>query len=175
MKGTTHLASGLAGSVYFAPAIVDYAGSIGVSAPYSSLLIVCGMLIGSLLPDIDTPKSKIGRKVPVTSHLLGFFIGHRTLFHSLAVPVFLSILTFWVKRMGSVSLFPVLFLVGSVTLGYILHIILDSFTKEGVPLLYPFSDHCFGFKLVREGGVIDYLLGFVLFVLAALEILKYVS
>lgn len=55
MKGTTHLASGLAGSVYFAPAIVDYAGSIGVSAPYSSLLIVCGMLIGSLLPDIDTP------------------------------------------------------------------------------------------------------------------------
>lgn len=172
MKGTTHLACGLASSLYLAPKIVTYAGSIGIRAPYSFVLITCGTLIGSLIPDIDTPRSKIGKKFPVSSHLIGFFIGHRTLFHSLIIPAFLLILTYIVKRMELVPLYPVLFLVGSVDLGYILHIILDSLTKEGVPLLYPFSDRCFGLKLIREGGVIDYLIGFILFAVAASEILK---
>lgn len=175
MKGTTHLAFGLASSLYLAPEIITYAGSGGINAPCSFTLIMCGTLIGSLIPDIDSPRSKIGRKVPVPSHLIGFFIGHRTLFHSLVIPAFLSILTYILKEMESASLFPVLFLVGSIDLGYILHIILDSLTKEGVPLLYPFSDRYFGLKLVREGGIIDYLLGFILFAFTALKILKYIA
>ena len=43
-------------------------------------------------------------------------------------------------------------------ISYGLHLIADSFTKMGVPFLYPFNKTNYGFKLIRSGGAEDMLL-----------------
>ena len=44
--------------------------------------------------------------------------------------------------------------------GYSTHLVSDSFTKMGVPFLYPFIKDRYGFKLCRTGGVLDIILGY---------------
>lgn len=44
--------------------------------------------------------------------------------------------------------------------GYSTHLISDSFTKMGVPFLYPFIKDKYGLKLCRTGGVLDIILGY---------------
>lgn len=174
MKGTTHLACGIACSLYAVPVVATHIQGSGINTPFLYALTVCGAVIGSLLPDIDSPKSKMGRKMPTTSHLINFMVGHRTLFHSLIIPAILAFIVYCFTKLGSVSILALLLLSG-ITFGYLLHILLDSFTKEGVPLLYPLSNHGFGLKLVHEGGVVDYIIGFIFYVLAALKIFQHMA
>lgn len=86
-------------------------------------------LVGSVVPDFD----------------LKFGIKHRTITHSLLICGFtsLAILSFNYK-IGTVY-----------TISYISHLVLDSFTKTGVPLLYPFSTRYHGIKKVRTGDIFD--------------------
>lgn len=57
--------------------------------------VYAGAVIGGLLPDIDTPKSKIGKALKPLSVIINKSIGHRTFFHSLLftalIGVFVSI------------------------------------------------------------------------------------
>jgi len=46
-------------------------------------------------------------------------------------------------------------------LGYTSHLLLDSCTKVGVPLLYPFSKKNFGLKLFTTGKKVDKCLGYL--------------
>lgn len=78
--------------------------------------------LGSLLPDCDTKKSIIGRKLYIP-------VEHRTWTHTLWFP--LSIF--------AVSLFaPVLFYLSA---GYILHLFWDNLSVGGVCFLYPLSKY----------------------------------
>lgn len=81
----------------------------------SSPAMVVGILAGSLLPDIDTRSSTIGRIVPVLPRLLK----HRTLTHSV-----------WVVVLGWLLWAPLGF-------GMALHVVADCFTTEGVELFWP--------------------------------------
>jgi len=98
-------------------------------------------LFSSILPDIDTPFSKIGKFK--LSRILNFFTKHRGIIHSLIFMMFLSILF--------------LFFVNDIwlafTLGYFSHLVLDSFTIQGVRLFYPFKLKVKGF--VRTNGLIE--------------------
>lgn len=64
MRGTTHLASGLA---------------LATIAPEISLPVTAGLAIGAILPDIDKSSSLIGRYIPVIPKILK----HRTVTHNL--------------------------------------------------------------------------------------------
>jgi inner membrane protein len=107
----------------------------------SSALLIAGANIGSVMPDIDKPTSKVGKKLlfkPI-SIVLNKTFGHRTVTHSLLLSlIFLSLL------IGSSYIFVdnMFYLYSNFTIGfsigYLSHLLMDSMTVQGIPVLYPF-------------------------------------
>ena len=90
--------------------------------------------MGGLLPDIDRPKSALGRRIPFISIPLSYLIGHRGVTHSLmAVVVMLILLPIAAFTMNT----RIALLVAPVCLGYLSHIAGDAMSPSGVPLLWP--------------------------------------
>ena len=88
--------------------------------------LIAGASLGSLFPDIDHPKSLIGRFFPFLSRTL-YLSGHRETTHDLFWwTIILALLAYK---------FPIL---SGFSYGYVGHLIMDSFTAEGVPFCRPF-------------------------------------
>lgn len=89
----------------------------------------------SLLPDIDTPKSWLGRLFKPVAKYLDRNYGHRTITHSF---VFLFSVWLFILLIESVLPFD-----SSVSLiaffGLVSHFLLDMVTVQGIPLFYPFK------------------------------------
>lgn len=101
----------------------------------------------SMLPDIDMPRSRIGRKHRIVSSLLNIVFGHRGFIHTLfpALGLFALLYSF-----GSFSLGAAAFL------GYMSHLVLDMLTPGGIRLFYPFWGKEFrGF--IRTSGFLEYV------------------
>ncbi|WP_026689602.1 metal-dependent hydrolase [Alteribacter aurantiacus] len=96
-------------------------------------LYIGGLVLGSLLPDIDEPSSFIGRRLPFFSRPVKRLFGHRGITHSV-----LS----WLLLVYVLSSYTNLFVLGLVT-GYGVHLLGDLFSKRSIPLLAPLS----GFRL----------------------------
>ena len=86
-------------------------------------------ILGSIAPDWDL---KLGIK-------------HRTITHSL-LSLIISTSIIYIFSSSIAIVFA---------LNYLLHLILDSLTKMGVPFLYPFKNRYYGLKLIRTGGTED--------------------
>ncbi len=130
----THAAGGLA------------TGLILMGDPISGLI----SMISALLPDMESPDSFIGRKLPVISHLNKMVFGHRQVFHSLV-----GSLAFFLLSLLLVKVFHLPMKYGlAVLFGYLSHLALDSFNPEGVPWLWPLK---FRLKipLTEPGGFIE--------------------
>lgn len=80
--------------------------------------------LGALLPDIDTPKSAVGRALPFISVPLNKRFGHRTVTHTLYAFAFVLAASLPAGK-------------PELALGYASHLLSDMVTKTGVPLLYP--------------------------------------
>lgn len=91
-------------------------------------------ILVSLLPDIDTPKSIIGKPFYPLSKWIYRKYGHRTITHSLLFTVILTLITFIFQRL---QIIPPNFTI-IVFFAYFGHLLLDMLTTSGVPLLYPF-------------------------------------
>lgn len=115
----------------------------------------------ALLPDIDTPRSAVGKKRPIVSKTINLFFGHRGVMHSLAGCAAVSLLF---KAMLPASLFHIS---SYIAVGYISHLLADMLTPAGIPLLWPLSKR-FGFPLVRTGSLTEK----ILFIVAILAIFK---
>ena len=113
--------------------------------------LVC--VFASLIPDIDTPKSKVGRKVKVFSWILNIVFGHRRLFHSL---FFVGVLS------GMIWVFSVEIALGFFV-GYFSHLLIDGLNREGIRLFWPFKFKIKGF--IKTGSFLEHVLFFVLVVL----------
>lgn len=103
--------------------------------PTGTTLFIFLILLGSLFPDIDEPKSTIGRKfwfiswpIKLLSHILPF-LKHRGITHLFLVPFSLSIVAlYW----GNIWL-------GGFALGWLLHTFGDLITIGGIRgYFYPF-------------------------------------
>lgn len=130
MKYKTHAATGALAAI-----LGIKHGLLGVLSLSASHGFIIFVLLGALLPDLDHPKSKMGRKVPILSHLLKFFAGHRGLYHSLlgcGVTAFLAFLAFRFFGMNW-ELY-----VFAITLGFISHLVVDSLNPKGIAWLKPF-------------------------------------
>ena len=127
MTTPTHIAFGL----------LTVAGSFSFfSMPlHRDLPAVACAIIGSVLPDIDSPNSYIGRVLPYASTPIERQWGHRTITHSLLCLLALSVMT-WPVLIWQTPCYAALLL------GYMSHIIADCATKSGVPLFYPHSAAC---------------------------------
>ncbi len=94
------------------------------------LIFVFLIALFSSLPDIDHPKSKIGRKFFFISWPIHLIFKHRGFFHS----IFPAVILFLVLYHYNLN-----FLAFAVSIGYISHLIGDAVTKEGIALLHPLS------------------------------------
>lgn len=83
-------------------------------------------LFATLLPDIDNRKSVIGKFFP----LIGITASHRGFFHT----PFATLLFWLVVRCLAGPIIGSAFLAG-----YLSHIALDSLSKQGIALFFPFS------------------------------------
>lgn len=88
--------------------------------------------LGSLLPDVDTTRSFIGRALFPISSILEKKIGHRGATHSL---LFSSIFFFALLPLSLRFAF-------ALWMGYVGHLFADMITISGVPLFYPASYMC---------------------------------
>ena len=127
MTTPTHIAFGL----------LTVAGTFSFfSLPlHRNLPAVACAIIGSVLPDIDSPRSYIGRVLPYASIPIERQWGHRTITHSLPCLIALSVMI-WPLLIWQTPCYAALLL------GYMSHLIADCATKSGVPLFYPYSAAC---------------------------------
>ncbi len=102
-------------------------------------------VLGSLLPDIDHPQSWAGRKMRAISVPLSLLVGHRGITHS-AVAVVAGLALLLVMGMG--------WMAAPVVVGYLSHLLADSLTPSGVPLLWP-SRRRFTLNLCQTGSVTE--------------------
>jgi inner membrane protein len=118
-----------------------------------------GIIIGSLLPDIDEPNSYVGRRSLGMSNKVKQAFGHRGMTHSIIIWAIIAA----VLLSESHSLFFYGFIIG-----YLLHIIEDFFSVQGVPLFWPFQTKRYKFFITyRTSGFLEaviFYLSFALFI-----------
>lgn len=153
MMVSTHLMAGLlagAGAVtWLKPQALGAAWVLG------------GALVGALLPDIDHPKSWLGRRLPFISVPLAAVFGHRGITHSLLAVVGVAWALYYALEQWNLGAGWGLAAAG-VGVGYLSHLLGDFATHGGVPWLWPFKQR-FSLPLTfKTGGVFERVLFFAL-------------
>ncbi|RJX17216.1 MAG: metal-dependent hydrolase [Desulforudis sp.] len=108
----------------------------------------------SLLPDIDSPHSKLGRAVRPLSDILNFALGHRGFLHSLLGAAIVLALAAFVALFWASSGMVWSLLMPALAAGYLSHLLLDALTPGGVPLLWPRVGRA-SLPLVRTGSFFE--------------------
>ncbi len=111
----THLAIGIFGILLLLPFVEG------------KLIFIIVTLIATLLPDIDSAYSTLGQKKMFM--FLQFFVKHRGILHSFTFLTLLTIIFLLFLPQIALGFF----------LGYSVHLFVDSFTKDGIVLFYPFK------------------------------------
>jgi inner membrane protein len=120
MMAKSHVAVGLAAWMGSAPLL-----HVSPLDPWYLLLAVAG----SLLPDVDHPKSWVGRRTRPVSTMIARVLGHRGITHSaLAVALLVVLLLHAGYRRGAVD---------ALAVGYLSHLGADMLTPRGLRLAWP--------------------------------------
>lgn len=149
------LTVGIATSKYIVPTI-PLTGTINEIFIVGA--VICGALFGSLLPDIDHPKSYIGRRLRITSFIVSKTFGHRGIVHTpVVVFAFTTFLYFLTMQLNGMMQDISLSLIVGLGAGMLSHLLLDMMNKRGIPLLYPFTSKTFHIAKFKTGGIGDTL------------------
>ncbi|MEA2036602.1 MAG: metal-dependent hydrolase [Nanoarchaeota archaeon] len=113
----THLAFGFLISLY----LIDFFDI------KNQILFIIVLIFFSIFPDIDRSTSKVYKKLKPFSYFAIIF-GHRNIFHTIYLPLLISTIFFiFDQKLISMAVF----------IGYSLHLLLDSLTKNGIKWFYP--------------------------------------
>lgn len=112
----THLVISLFFALIFSAYLPQKAGFISL------------VLLATAVVDIDNAKSMISRNFRFLSRLIRFFVKHRGFFHSLTFAIILALIVSSFSRWAGLAVF----------LGYSLHLLADSFTRQGIQVFWPF-------------------------------------
>lgn len=156
MTYKTHIIGGVALAILVNEYVIPLEG-IEFAYYYGSAIV------GSLLPDLDHPKSWISKRT-IILHYPFRKLGHRKATHSLFAAVLLwAILTLP---------FGVNFVALGGLLGYTSHLLLDMLNPMGVPLLYPISRDKYKIGKIHTGDTGEYIVAILLVALSTLMIIK---
>ena len=124
----------------------------------ATLGIAGGLLLGSVLPDIDADGSTITRILPKIP------IEHRTITHSFLALVAMTVVAAIFSRYFALGMF----------FGYLSHLLLDSLNPTGVPFFYPFIKIKYRFSKIRirTGSILENVLFIVLLIVDFLILSK---
>lgn len=98
-----------------------------VSHISSKFLFIFIVLIATIIPDIDTGFSTAGRNIFLKP--LQFFVRHRGILHSFTFLIIVSFIFAYFYPALALPFF----------LGYGFHLFLDSFTKDGIMVFWPWK------------------------------------
>ncbi|MCB0084756.1 MAG: metal-dependent hydrolase, partial [Caldilineaceae bacterium] len=131
MRTPNHIAGGLV--------ITGFCSALCGVNIFSSPASIIVMVIASLLPDIDHPKSIIGRALKPIAVAINRRWGHRTITHSAVILITSTFLFALLEKATSdTSTLAIIYF-----FAFFSHLLLDMVTLMGVPLLYPFSKNPF--------------------------------
>lgn len=115
-------------------------GALIIYTPAAVLPSIAGGFLGATMPDMD-------------------YLNHRGFSHSILCAVIWGMLAWAISPSFGFVLCS----------NYLLHILLDSFTKMGVPILDPFDKNYYGAKIIKTGDEYDnFLCLFLVFVISSL-------
>ncbi len=159
MMGRTHLAVG---------ALAGVATAASVAQPWLPLVVAA--LAGSILPDVDHPHSKLGRRLRPFSYIIFWTFGHRGGTHSLLFALVVAMLASALSPAVGMGL----------GVGMLSHLLADAisygsgrrftFRGAGIPAAWPLTDRKAGWRLVKVNGPLENLLVAPVCVLLALRI-----
>lgn len=149
MTAKTHNAFALAtlATVYVFNAPVE----VSTATLVVSLL---GVTVGALIPDMDQAGNDLWDIFPA-GNILGRFLRkifykHRTITHSiLGGYIIYKILEFVLHKTLNNGFLDINLVLISVMIGYISHLLSDSFTEDGIPILFPIP-LTFGIPPIRK-------------------------
>lgn len=148
MMSRTHLALGLLASILI----------IKHLQPEQWLLFGGVLTLASVLPDIDAPKSIVGKKLWPISSLINLLFGHRGLMHTVYPPI-IALMAAVILGYSTIGM--------AFIIGYGLHLTADMVTIQGVMPLFPLSKaRASGF--IKTGGITEYAI-LVLAIIATLK------
>lgn len=126
----SHISLGLIGGICAYP----LAQKCGIAKEFYLSLLLPLILLGSLLPDIDEPKSFIGRKFPLISRIFSISFSHRGFTHFLIFPlIFVAVGAILAHEIITPCFF-------ALSYGIFLHQIGDMMTISGIPhYFFPLS------------------------------------
>jgi inner membrane protein len=143
---------------------ISFALLLGLSAlrlsplPVNRHLFLATIAFASLLPDIDTGTSLLGKWFRLASP----FFRHRGIVHSLLSMIVCSIAFLFLAKNFYYSL--------AFAAGYLSHLLLDSMTPSGVAMFWPRKKRSRG--KIYTTGIWDFL---ILFALIAMDLLLIAS
>jgi inner membrane protein len=140
MMFTTHLSLGL---------LVGLLMTRTFSIPANEYAFLLILAVASVLPDIDTAHSLLGRRVKVVS----MAFSHRGVIHSLFAMVIFGIIF--------ILFLPNAYYLAALIMGYFSHLMLDSLTPMGLPLFWPRRKRVNG--SLKTFGFFDWLLLIIFF------------
>ncbi|MDP2925576.1 MAG: metal-dependent hydrolase [Nanoarchaeota archaeon] len=124
----------------------------------NNYLFVIVVALSTLIPDIDSSYSKLGKHIIFRP--LQFFVIHRGIFHSFFIGILFSIVLYLFYPIVGFGFF----------IGYNMHIITDSLTKEGTRAFWPFRFQIKGY--IKTDGIIENIIFFMFFIADSYMILK---
>lgn len=93
----------------------------------NKILFFLIIMLFSVFPDIDMPKSKIGKNNKIISRIINLIFGHRGILHTIYLPLILFLVFYRLNYEMAIA----------ILLGYFSHIFMDALTKMGVMPFYP--------------------------------------
>lgn len=168
MTYKTHLLGGVAAGVTLFPVVAQRIGTTTELLSTAGFLCVAAGMFGSLISDIDHKNSYIGKKFRITSSIVSSTCGHRGITHAPLITTILLAAVLFLLKDPNIYWYSGIF---GVFGGIYSHILLDGFTKGGIPILYPFSRKKFSLGLLITGGkaerIFRVILGVGTFVITA--------
>lgn len=126
--------------------------------PANQVLFFILVLIGALLPDIDHPKSKLGKYFKP----IGWLFEHRGFFHSIFMLIILSLVIVYFFNW---------FYASAIAIGFFSHLVSDAITVQGIMPFHPLSKvRIRGF--VETNSTIETVLFLALVVFDVLKLLR---
>ncbi len=130
----------------------------------TALVAFSANMIGGLAPDIDQPTAALWNRMR-GGNLIGrlvkpFLGGHRYISHSLiGIFLFGFVAKIILQAMSSFLLVDMEVVWWAFMIGFVSHLIMDTFTTEGVPWLFPipikFGFPPFKFMRLKTSGVVE--------------------
>ncbi len=103
-----------------------------------------GSVVGALVPDMDQATNRLWDLLPA-GNLVGkilrhIMLGHRTISHSLlGLYIFHKLLLTLIPKLFNPEYVDSNIIIASLMIGMTSHLLADSFTRDGVPLFFPFK------------------------------------